>query len=120
MLLACVSTAASLVMAAKMRARPIFSTDKQLGAPHVIHQAHANAVDDGFDLGGDRGGDVDLRLDEKKQAPSRKSSAPKGWLSGLDPRCRAGVDGGEDRGVADATERGHEHHLAQRAVHFAA
>ena len=86
----------------------------------MIHEAHAQFVDDGLDLGGGGDGDVLLRLHEQKQRDQKKRGRPQPGLLPAAGVLHAGIDGGEDRRIADAAEAGHEDQLRQRAVHFAA
>ena len=59
-------------------------------------------------------------LDEQKQRNQKKRGRPQPGLLAAAGVLHAGIDGGEDRRVADAADAGHEQQLRQRAVHFAA
>ncbi len=76
-------------------------------------------MNDGLDLGRDRGCDVDLRLDEKKKRNHKQRHGPNAGLLAMIRARGAGIDGGEDCSVTDASEGGHEHHLPQRGAHVA-
>ena len=87
--------------------------------PHMVHQPHPQSVDDGFDLDGRGDQDVVLGLDEEQQRgheQRRRQDADLAFLGGLG----AGVDRGQDCGVADAPEARHDDQPIERALHFAA
>ena len=115
MLLACVSTAVSLVTAATIRARPTSFDRQQLRMPYLVHKANANFMNDRFDLGSRRDGDVGLGLDEQKKCNQKERRSPQSRTA-----LQTGIDGTKNRRSADASESGHEQQLRQRAVHFAA
>ena len=91
----------------------------EFGAPHQIHQAHAQTMDDGFDF--DRGGDEDvvLGLDEeiKRNDEQRRCPDADRARAGL---LRAGIDRRQNGRVAHSAETGHDDQPLQRALHFAA
>ena len=91
----------------------------ELGMAHQIHQAYAQMMDDGLDLDRRRDEDVVLGLDEEIERHDEQKRGPDAdrALAGV---LRAGVDRGQDGGVADAAEARHDDQPLQRALHFAA
>jgi hypothetical protein len=72
-------------------------------------------MDDRFDLGRRRDGDVGLGFDEQKERNDKQRRGPQGRTV-----LQTRIDCAQDRRGADAPESGHEQQLRQRAVHFTA